>query len=75
MAYRTMSNLFGIASLGAVLAAGYLYLRPPAEGPALVVQEPDRVLHDALPGEVYEVEFRVQNRTGRTLRVVGAPSC
>jgi hypothetical protein len=72
MASRVLSVLLVMMALGAFLCAVYLYVRPPAEEPALVVEEPARVYNDLVAGHSREIEFRIHNRTGQTLRVVGA---
>ncbi len=72
MVSRILSLLFVMVALAAFLCAAYLYLWPPIEEPGLVVEEPDRVCSDLVPGRVEEIEFRVHNRTGQTLRVIGA---
>jgi hypothetical protein len=72
MVPRTLSLLLVMVALGAFLCAAYLYLRPPIAGAGLVVEEPARVYTDLVPGRVHEIEFRVQNCTGQTLRIVGA---
>ena len=72
MVSRTLPVLFVMVALGAFLCAAYLYLWPPVEEPGLVVEEPDRIYSDLIPGRVREIEFRIHNRTGRTWRVVGA---
>jgi hypothetical protein len=71
MVYRMMSALFAVAALTAFLWAGYLYLRARAQERGLMVEEPDRVFNDLVPGREYEIEFRVHNRTSQTLRIVG----
>lgn len=72
MFFRLISRFFVLAALGAILCAGYLYFQPSTEEPGLVVEGPERILKDLVPGRDYEVEFRVHNRSNRTVRVVGA---
>lgn len=73
MFYRILSSLFGLATVGALLGSGYLYLWPPAEESGLVVLEPERVVSSLVPDHPHVIDFTVQNRTNRTLRVLGAP--
>lgn len=71
MFYRVVSGLFGITAAGAFIAAGYLYFEPPREASHFVVEEPERVLENLVPGQQYDVNFVVRNQTGRPLRVLG----
>jgi hypothetical protein len=71
--YRILAVIFGLSALCALLYAGRLWLGPWAEEPGLVVEEPARVLDGLVPEREYVIEFRVQNQTGRALRVIGAP--
>lgn len=62
--------LFG----GLGLAGGWYFLAEHGPESGLVVEEPNRVLGDVPSGKDREhpIEYRVHNRTRRTLRVVGA---
>jgi hypothetical protein len=71
--YRFVAPLLALAALAAIVLAGFLYFWPPTATPALVVEEPERVLDDLACGRSYAVEFRVRNSTGQTLRIVGGP--
>ena len=75
MATRILSLLIGVVGLGAILCSAYLYYSPPTEGPELVLEDPDQVFNDVVPGRVYEIEFRIHNRTGQTRRVLGGGDC
>jgi hypothetical protein len=71
MSARILSTVFSIATLIALLTAAYLYFVC-SEETGFLVEEPERVLEGLSPEVDYEISFRVQNRTGRQVRVVGA---
>src|SRR6266436_4094169 len=56
MVSRIPSLLLVLVALGAFLCAVYLYLRPPIEQPGLVVEEPDRVYSDLIPGRAHAMD-------------------
>ena len=71
--------MFRTAVIGALAAAlgvagWWLVVGHPDPEPGLIVEDPDRVLTDVPAGRErkHPVEYRVVNRTRRTLRVVGA---
>lgn len=68
-----LSCLLLFVSLACLLMAGFVYVRPPGSEAGLVVERPSRVVEGLAPGREYDIEFRIHNRTGRTLRVVGGP--
>jgi hypothetical protein len=64
---------FGLIGLAALAAAGYFFFPPsPADVSAIVLEEPERELGKLVLGRDYEVEYRVYNRSGHSLRVVGS---
>lgn len=75
MASRILSLLLAVVGLGAILCSAYLYFRPPADDSELVLEEPDQFFSDLVSGRVHEIEFRIRNRTGRSLRVLGGGDC
>jgi hypothetical protein len=69
---RVVPWCFAVAGMGCFVLAGYLAFYPPQATPGCVVEQPERCLDGLLAGRDYEVEYRVHNRTGSDLRVVGA---
>jgi len=69
---RALSGLFGTGVITSILCAGYVFLWSTSSRPALIVEEPDRVLRDLLPQHDYDVSFRIHNRTDQPVRIVGA---
>lgn len=70
-----------IALLGALvllaLGAGYAVYQwqAPEPGPAWRVAEPERVVYWAVPHQMHQVEFRLQNTSRRPLRILGSAAC
>lgn len=71
MVYRIQSGLFGTATTGAILCLLCFLFRAPTAEPMVVVEEPNLVLKNLVPERDFEVKFRVYNRSGRIVRVVG----
>ena len=72
MAFRLAAGLLKLVGSGTLLCAGYYSLRSRTGEPALVVEEPNRVLMDVVAGKEYEVVFLVRNRSGEPARVIGS---
>jgi hypothetical protein len=66
--------LFCCLGCGLLLLAGYLYFAPPP-GPALEVGATNLELTDCVAGEKRVVVYRLDNRSGRPMRVLGMPGC
>lgn len=64
-------RVVGAAALGGCFCAVYLFLWLLVGRTSVLVDEPNRVLNDLVPLRDYDVDFRVHNQTGRTLRIVG----
>ena len=78
MIYRILAGLCLLLGLGLLAASVCLYFYPPEawpDEPRVVIEEPERVFEEPVPGQEYVVQFPVHNKTGRTRRVVGAPTC
>jgi hypothetical protein len=73
MTWRFLTWVAGVLALGCASASAYFFIWPPTEEPGLVALDPDQHLGPQPPGRELTVNFRVENRTGRTLRVVGGP--
>ena len=54
--------------------AVYCYFMPPL-GSALHVPETDFELSDASPGQKREIVFRLDNRSGKPIRILGQVDC
>jgi hypothetical protein len=63
--------LVGIGFLG---AAAYCYFAPPP-GPALHVDETEIKLNDAQVNQKRDLVFRLDNRSGKPMRVLGVSWC
>lgn len=59
--------LLAAAGLGGV---GIYNLLP--ESPSFVVEQPDRVFNDLPSGQQLAYTYRIQNKTDRPIRIVGA---
>lgn len=57
-----------------IAASGFLSLAVPVLGPEVVVDQPQRLLNDITPGQEYDLECMVHNRTGRSMRILGSTS-
>lgn len=67
-AYFLCLALFGVFMLASV----YGYLHPPPYEAELIVDEPEQTLSELIADREYVIDFRLHNRSNRTLRVVGA---
>lgn len=73
---RLLSIVFAVAGIGLLAGGGYLALQPEVVEPGLIVEEPERILNGVVPHREQVIDFRVHNRTSRTLRVLGTtPVC
>jgi hypothetical protein len=70
--YASAALLFTLAGLLALSVAGYLYFASRDNGPALRVENPERVFEGVVVGKKYEVEFRIFNDGAQPRRVVGS---
>ena len=66
-----LARVVGAAALGGCFCAVCLFLWLLVGRTSVVIDEPNRVLNDLVPLRDYDVDFRVHNQTGRTLRIVG----
>jgi hypothetical protein len=73
---RSRAVFLAFTGLGAgcLVLAGLLFFSAWQPSASLVVDEPHRIIDDLLPGSSRNVDFEIQNRTGRPLRIVGANS-
>jgi hypothetical protein len=71
---RIVSALFLLVGLAAVGSAAYLGFAPPA-GPALVVPETEIHVPECTPGQAVGVMVRLENTSGRPIRVLGLVPC
>jgi hypothetical protein len=72
MLLRLLSRIFGAAALASLCLACWLLWRAQEEEPAFLVEGQDQVLCHVVPDRDYDVSFRIHNRTGAPIRVVGA---
>lgn len=68
--------VFGVLSLALLGYAGYRYAADggdpdPSPGEALVVAEPEQDLGRQEPATAMTVRFRLENRSSRSIRVLG----
>ena len=56
------------------LAAAYSYFAPPPS-PALHVAETEIEMPDAYPGQEKDIVFRLDNRSGKPIRILGQVDC
>lgn len=66
-----LSCLFEVGSVATIFFAGLFFLVDLVAQPALVVEEPNRVLCDLVPQQDYDIVFRVHNRSDRRVRIIG----
>jgi hypothetical protein len=73
MIRRLLPVVLGLIGLAGLAAAAYLHLpRPTLDHSAVEVEAPQPVLDKLVVGREYDVEFRLHNRSGHPLRVVGS---
>jgi hypothetical protein len=72
MASRILTWVLGGCGVGLISLAALLYFQPLQQSHGLTVEQANVVLQNVLPGSSHDVAFRMQNRTSRPLRVVGA---
>ena len=76
MRFRTgiaILSLILVASFGLLALCAFSRLAP--AGPNLIAIEPDIQLDDGLVGQSREVIFRVENRSGQSMRILGLGFC
>jgi hypothetical protein len=74
MSLRALPTALLVAGLALLGLATYSYFAR-SDGPALVVAEPELEVDDCVPGQETEVVFRLLNKSGRPVRVVGLVPC
>jgi len=73
MFYHWLLRLFALIGISAAIAAGYcFFFLDRSEGGSFAVEEPKRILGELTVERDYDVDFRIVNRTGRNLRVLGS---
>jgi len=60
--------------IGLLVLAGFLALSAYHSSSGLIVEKPHRIIDDLIPGSSQDVDFEIQNRTDRTLRIIGTNS-
>lgn len=63
-----------LCGLGLLAVAGWRYYGP-ADGPGLIVEEPEREISGCSAGQSKAVSFSFQNRARRPIRIVGLAPC
>jgi hypothetical protein len=74
MLLRSIAAALVLAGLGLGGLAAYSYFAVPVD-PGLVVLEADLDLGDCTVGQETDAVFRLQNNSGRTLRVLSLVPC
>ena len=71
---RWLYHFFCGLGCALVVAAGYCYFAPPP-GPGVDAVEPEVELADCVPGQKRDVVYRLENRTGKPMRVLSVAGC
>jgi hypothetical protein len=72
--YRALSNFFFLFSVVLFGLAAYAYFAP-AAGPSLAVAATEIDVPDCAPGRETEVAVRMENTSGKPMRILGLAEC
>lgn len=71
MICRILSGLFMAVSIAALICACYLYWTVAPSQPALIIDDPDRMIAGLVVGQESEVQFHIHNPSRQRRRIVG----
>jgi hypothetical protein len=72
--YLWLYRVFCLVAIGFLGAAAYCYFAPPP-WPAMHVDQTEIKLTDAVPKQKRDLVFRLDNRSGKPMRVLGVSWC
>jgi hypothetical protein len=70
---RWLYRFFSLMGYGLVMAAAYCWFTPPAN--SVVVAQPELKVTGCVPGEKHYVAFRVENQSGKPVRIINTAMC